>query len=236
MTSQFAEKAATIRSSGRWGALNNKISLLGQNADDTNFWLISVYSGLLYRVLCEFDALERVYNENDSDDISLLSWRARNLFELSIWAIYVVGGENNARLLYEDAGRDGHDIINAFQSWGNRINLGSDWNDDLENSQETLIKNAQRVGVAEVQKTYTRMSKIAEQIGLQDHYSIVMKSLSKLAHPTALLIVGNISDKQMAVLRGSTYDQGCLFFLGAFEALERLVNRLIDQSNIGPNN
>lgn len=46
------------------------------------------------------------------------------------------------------------------------------------------------------------------------------KLLSKLAHPTAMLILGNAEVRKMQ--KDSVLANGCLFFVGAFTALENI--------------
>jgi hypothetical protein len=44
--------------------------------------------------------------------------------------------------------------------------------------------------------------------------------LSKFAHPTAMRILAPPDEKREALQRDRVFSQGCLFFTGAFHALE----------------
>lgn len=47
------------------------------------------------------------------------------------------------------------------------------------------------------------------------------KLLSKFAHPTAMLILGNYSET-LEIQKDLVFANGCLFFVGAFIALENI--------------
>jgi hypothetical protein len=44
--------------------------------------------------------------------------------------------------------------------------------------------------------------------------------LSKFAHPTAMRILAQHDEKREALQRDCFFSQGCLFFTGAFHAIE----------------
>src|SRR6266851_3313321 len=105
MFSRFVEEAAAIRTSGRWEAVNAAIERLAENPGEDNGWYVQVIGGLCFCVFSEYLSLKRAYDEHRDRGSSLLAWRARNLLELSMWSLYSSKGRENARRLYEDAGR-----------------------------------------------------------------------------------------------------------------------------------
>ena len=53
-----------------------------------------------------------------------------------------------------------------------------------------------------------------------EHFSLSYKMLSKFAHPTAMRILAPPDEKREALQRDCLFSHGCLFFTGAFNALE----------------
>src|SRR5258708_29492264 len=60
-----------------------------------------------------------------------VAWRARNLLELSVWSTYSAKNGDNARRVYEDAGRDVRGVYDAFIKWGTATAQAADWLDPL---------------------------------------------------------------------------------------------------------
>jgi hypothetical protein len=79
-------------------------------------------------VFYEYAALKEAYTvPPPKDDLALLSWRARNLLELSVWATFCARDRNKARQFFEDLGRDASNLLKAFQTWGEATNQSPDW-------------------------------------------------------------------------------------------------------------
>jgi hypothetical protein len=55
---------------------------------------------------------------------------------------------------------------------------------------------------------------------LGDHFSVGYVMFSKFARPTAMQILAIPSEAQTALQNDVFFSQGCVFFTGAFEALE----------------
>jgi ClpP class serine protease len=140
------------------------------------------------------------------------------LLEISVWAIYATRTRNNARRLYEDAGRDIRGIYDAFSKWGDRTHQG----DVYRAAKVELATNAKLLGgIDSIEGKYKPVAEAADELGLGEYYSVIYKLLSKFAHPTAMLMLGNIDAEKRRLQRGFFYGQGCLQFTTAFSELER---------------
>ena len=104
--SRLVDAAADISTSGRWAAVNARIEYLAANPGVDNGWYVQVLGSLCFQMFSEYLLMKRSYEEERDADSSLLAWRARNLLELSVWSIYCSKSRENARRIYEDAGRD----------------------------------------------------------------------------------------------------------------------------------
>ena len=212
------QEATNIALSGRGKAVNDKIEQMVANPALANAWSIKVFGPLCFALISEFFALQKAYDKGNGTDCALLAWRARNLFEISIWCTYCNSSDENARRFYEDAGHDGTDLLTGLEKWGAITGQEADWLEGVRNSKAKLAENAQKVDVDLSEGTYTRVRAAAETCGLLEYYNIIFKYLSKFAHPTALQIIGNIPAQKK--LRDGIFEQGCVFFVAAFADLE----------------
>jgi hypothetical protein len=220
--SQFIANAASIKESGRWTALNERITKMAANPGLGNEWYVQLFGQLCYQVLSEYSSLKRVYDEKQNRDASLLAWRSRNLLELSVWATYFAKSMANARRLYEDAGRDAHELIGVFEAWGQKSGQSPDWLNSLENGKINIATHAANEGITTLDDRYMSVDNAAADCGMASHYKVFSKMLSKFVHPTALQILGRIDDVKLSLQREVFFSLGCLFFTGAFTALENL--------------
>ncbi len=219
--SQFVADAANVKDSGRWAAMNEKIKALAENRGVGNAWQVELLSALCFQVFSEYLRLKDA-RMGERIDPSLLAWRARNLLELSVWSAYFARSRENARRLYEDAGRDAKDVLDVFEQWGQAAEQSADWLSVLAEGKHDLSHRAATEGIETLDGSYMRVAKAADECGLKE-FGVPNKMLSKFAHPTAMQILG-ISDEAKQVLqRDMFYGLGCLFFVGAFTALENCV-------------
>jgi hypothetical protein len=217
---RFVDDAAKIGTSGRWDAVNAAIEKLAANPGLDNEWYVQLFGSLCYQVFSEYLLLKNAYAEKRERDASLLAWRARNLLELSVWSIYFTKSRENARRLYEDAGRDVLEILGAFERWGRATAQSADWLRPLTSEKQDLSQRAEAEGIETLEGSYKRVADAAKDCGFVEHYSLSFKMLSKFAHPTAMQILGGSDEAKHALQRDCFFSQGCLFFTGAFVALE----------------
>ena len=220
--SQFVADAANITESGRWAAMSEKIVCLAKNPGVGNAWQAQLLEALCYQVFSEYRRL-RDARAAERPDPSLLAWRARNLLELSVWSTYFGRSRENARRLYEDAGRDAKNLLDAFERWGQTAGQPVDWLSAIADGKNDLSLRATSEGIESLDGRYMRVEDAASQCGLKDVFKTMNKILSKFAHPTAMQILGVADDEKQSLQRDTFYALGCCFFLGAFGALEKSV-------------
>jgi len=224
--SRLIDIAASIATSGRWAAVNAEVERLAANPGEGNAWYAEVLGSLCFQVFSEYLLLKAAYEEKPEGDCSLLAWRARNLLELSVWSIYSANDRHNARRLYEDAGRDVLGVVDAFIKWGTASAQGADWLGPLEQAKDDLTRRATLNGIDSLDGSYKKVSNAAKECGIGSQFSLSFKMLSKFTHPTAMRILAGADEAKNALLRDLFFSNGCLYFVGAFEALER---QLIDR-------
>jgi hypothetical protein len=134
--------AAGIAASGRWAAVNARIEALAPNPGPDNAWWVQIFASLCSQNFSEYLSLKRAYEDKQKDDVALLAWRARNLLELSVWSTYSAKNRDNARRVYEDAGRDVRGVYDAFIKWGTATAQAADWLDPLATAKQDLSERA----------------------------------------------------------------------------------------------
>lgn len=216
---KFVTDAADVKKSGRWNAMNVKIQRLAAKPSAGDEWHVQLFGSICYQVFSEYHRLESAYGA-ERENASLLAWRARNLLELSVWSRYFVTSREHARRLYEDAGRDVLDLLSAFEKWGQVTAQSADWLDPLVSGKQDLSRRATADGIETLEGSYKRVAEAAKDCGMSDHFTLSFKMLSKFAHPTAMQILGAPDEGRHALQRDCFFSQGCLFFTGAFVALE----------------
>ena len=224
--SAFVDDAASIATSGRWDALNERIKEMAANpGGPDNVWWVDLFAGLCSQMFSEYLLLKRAYQESAPRDVSVLAWRARNLLELSVWAMYCASSRENARRLYEDAGRDVSGIFNAFRKWGEATAQESEWFHRGTSAQQHLSDRASSEGIASLAGQYKEVREAAREVGIGEDFGVFNKILSKFAHPTAMQIVLSRPNEAKVTVqqREWFFGLGCLFFTGAFSALEKQV-------------
>jgi hypothetical protein len=217
--SRLVDEAANISGSGRWAAVNERIEYLSAHPGVDNSWWVQLLGSLCFQVFSEYLSLKRAH-EGKRDGASLLAWRARNLLELSVWCLYCSKSRDNARRVYEDAGRDVLGLFSAFTKWGTATVQDPEWLDLFTGAKQDLSKRAASDGIASLGGAYKQVSEAARESGIGDHFSLSYRMLSKFAHPTAMRILAPPDEARDALQKDCFFSQGCLFFTGAFAALE----------------
>ncbi len=218
--SRLVDAAADISTSGRWAAVNARIEQLAANPGVDNAWYVQVLGSLCFQMFSEYLLLKRSYENEPEADSSLLAWRARNLLEISVWSMYCTKSRENARRLYEDAGRDTAGVFSAFTKWGAATAQASDFLEPFASAKQDLSNRAAAEGIDSLDGPYKQVSEAAKECGFGDHFSLSYKMLSKFAHPTAMRILAPPNIEKNSLQRDCFFSQGCLFFTGAFASLE----------------
>ncbi len=215
----WIEAAKSINLSGRWKAINNR--LIELNSDPKNYkdWRVQVLAGLCAQVFVEYKQVRKVF-EREDEYCSAIAWYARNLLELYVWAKYCTASEENARVFYEDEVRDSLDLVNQIETWGETTKQGADWLAIFPPAKDRLKKNADLQGIEDLDDNYSRIAKIAREMGIHLEFGVSNKLLSKYAHPTALLVFMQRKPENIKIMRKMFYEKACFFFLSAFQCLE----------------
>src|ERR1700722_9166601 len=213
--------AAQIYSSGAMNAFATAIKELG-DAGGPHGWYIELLAGLGDTANTEFTLLTNAYE--GKEETPLLAWRARNLLELCTWSMYSEAKKENARRLYEDAGRDEQDIYDLFHAWGTKTDQDASFLDPLAKAKVDLAARAAAEGIGTLEGPYKRIAAAANESGNRD-FKVGYKLLSKFAHPTALRIMGVPSEQQTTAQREQFFGMGCLYFAGAFHALDNCLRK-----------
>ena len=119
-----------------------------------------------------------------------------------MWSNWCAKSRDNARYVYEDAGRDVADIFDAFMKWGTETAQPTDWLDPIATAKQDLSKQALLLGgIQSLEGAYKRVSEAAKDCGIGEHFALSYKLLSKFAHPTAMQILAGPDNQQEALLR-----------------------------------
>jgi len=209
----YVEMASGVAASGRWDKLNGVIKQLWASRETCEEWRLEVLASLSSRIFREYLSLKKDYES--VQDPSLLAWRARNLLELSVWAMFCSKDVVNAHQFYGDRRRDVMGILNAFIKWGKGTGADRAWLEEIEESKGKVFQSG-----SEHEDSVTLVRNAAAKCGLSEHFALSYKFLSKFTHPTAMCVLDRSGADDIAVQRDVFFSQGCLHFTGAFDALE----------------
>jgi hypothetical protein len=218
------DEAAVIATSGRWEAVNERIAFLCRKPAPHDGWWVELFSSLCQEIFSEYLSMKGAYENKRYGDSAVIAWRSRNLLELSVCAIFCAKSIDNTRRVYEDAGRDVRGIFDVFIKWGTATAQPSDWLDPISTAKEELAAQAlSEHGIDSLDGPYKEVRDAAEECGFGLHFNAGFKLASKFAHPTAMRILAQYDETKEALLQDIFFSQGCLYFVGAFGAIEGLL-------------
>ncbi|MGD1212146.1 MAG: DUF5677 domain-containing protein [Candidatus Acidiferrales bacterium] len=221
--SKFINLANDIAESRRWATVNENLARLAKSGAGEAWWT-RVFSALAAQLFSEYLSLKEAHG-NARAEPALMAWRARNLLEITVWCIYCSKSRENARRLFEDAGRDVREMIDGFKKWGIAANMQGDWMEYFKAAEQDLSRRAASAGVGSLDGSYKRVSAAANNCGLGDHFRLTHGFLSKFVHPTAMQIVSEKDEARAAFQKDLFFSHGCLYFTGGFTALEDRIVR-----------
>lgn len=147
----------------------------------------------------------------DQEALSTAAWNARNLLELWVWTAYCSASRENARRFHDDTVRDFLGLIQLSSAMAKPVGI----EDVHASTNEEKLKRiaAERFGLKSFDSNYTKVADAAKAVGLQEWYAPNYRFLSKLAHPTAGLVIGIMhqSDYALRGLQASCTTQGMYF-------------------------
>ena len=98
---------------------------------------------------------------------------------------------------------------------------GLNWLDPLVTAKQALSERARLVdGIESLEGRYKQVGAAAEECGIGEQFRLSYKMLSKCAHPSAMQILFPPDEARAALQKDCFFSQGCLFFTGAFVAVE----------------
>lgn len=157
----------------------------------------------------------------------MIAWRARNLLEISIWSLYCAQNKENARIFYEDAGRDVVGIFNALTTWGKATSQDNNWLHPIEKAKQDISARAESEGIESLEGSYKQVRNAASECKMGQHFNVSYKFLSKFAHPTAMVIIAPPDSEKEKLQKDVFFSEGCMSFVNAFGALEGLLSVLV---------
>jgi hypothetical protein len=212
--------AELIRTGGRWEALNAKITAIAANPSLGNDWYLQTLAALAFHLFREYFGLEHAHREVGENDISIVAWRARNLLELWVWALYCTKTKENARRFYDDAARDILNVTADFKKRAARTEIVRELVERVTATEQRLHERAALEGVETLDGSYKQVREAARECGIESYYGLIFKIASKFAHPTAMLLLA-LPSRVEESMREFFLGEGCVFFIGAFAALEK---------------
>jgi hypothetical protein len=140
----FVAEAAAVKTEGRWRELNERVTWVAAHPFKGMEWHGELFGSLCYQVFSEYHRLTQTYERSEARDAAALAWSARNLLELSVWYQCFTSSVETARQLYEDAERDAHDLLKAFERWGRESDFPPDWYEPITAERERLKRRTGR--------------------------------------------------------------------------------------------
>jgi hypothetical protein len=182
------------------------------------------YYGLVSKMLLGLNrACNGLLKTMDEDNLSGAAWNARNCLELWVWAEYCSKSRENAWRFHGDALRDMQGI---FEAHGAICRVFGQKNEFEISGQDALNRVAvAKLGLQSVDSNYLKVLEAAKSVGLEPRYASNNKFLSKLAHPTAGLVIGLMHNDREPLwnLQMSCTTFGMYFAGQCVMALERIV-------------
>jgi hypothetical protein len=122
------------------------------------------------------------------DALPLVAWNARNMVELAVWIRYCGRSPENARRFHEDTLRDLKGLIDSLAELHRLVGATYELEQTAHAGLNQLAQ--EKLGLESIDANYERVSSAAKNVGWSNWYIPVNKFLSKLAHPTAILVIG----------------------------------------------
>lgn len=213
-------QAALIEESGRWAAFNTKLSGLAQ-AGVQDPWKLQVIAGLAATTFAEAHRIVSAAQTNG--DEALLAWTVRNLLELSVWSKFAEKSCANMRRIFEDAGRDADELYRSVITELGIENQLATAHDHIFSGRNNLKARAAFEGIDDLESKFLDVRSAAKAIEFESEFQFYNKQLSKLAHPTAMRIVGTKTQEAETISRGFYLGVGCMFFSEAFTSQEQFL-------------
>jgi hypothetical protein len=208
----------------------NRLNELLEKVDHSRGYIEDWYADLILKISLSIGRVcNDLFKTTEQDALPAAAWNARNLLELWVWTKYCSTSRDKARHLHEDAVRD----MMGLAALHSKMCEVAGVDDELGAvGQEKLRKiAADQLGLATIDANYTKVAEAAKNLGLQSQYAPTNQFLSKLAHPTAGLVVGIMhqSDDSLRGLQCSCTAMGLYFAGQCVLAMDEIVSAATSQ-------
>lgn len=182
------------------------LALLGRLkiANETGLLLEPWRAGMLEHFAGElgFWYLRMRFLPHDWANLPIIAFCARGLLELRVWAAYCTKSPENARRFYGDKFRDGTDFYDALKRLVAPFPDAPSLIDQIERAKLELAALAASVGSVPPDDAHTRVTYAAEEIGFGDTFRNANKVLSKIAHPSAMIVLNYFTPENSTSIDG----------------------------------
>lgn len=203
------------------------IVLLTRLKDESSV-LESWHSDMLNHLAGElsFWHLRMAFLPHDWQSVPVIAFGARGLLELYVWAEYCTASMENARKFYDDKFRDGMDFYDAMQRLLGLFSAGPTLAERIDQARANISSLAASVGSDSPAEMYTQVAEAAKAVGLAEFYRNANKLLSKLAHPSAMMVLNYVTPATQSSLHDIAMFAKFIGFLAEAEAWQTIANYL----------
>lgn len=173
---------------------------------------------LLSEVMNTFKELCLACNE---DNASRSAWATRNLLELWIWCSYCAPSEQNTRELVQDVFRDSSGMINAGLELVSMSPDFAAFAPEINKTRSRLEDLAKEAGLSKADHKYKKVSEVATELGpdVANAFKYFNIILSKLVHPTSIVIMNLYSTSFMNSFVNVSYGLGAMLARTSIDAI-----------------
>lgn len=163
-----------------------------RSSDVEEDWYRDVFAGIVLRTRQVQLTLKRTFREGG--DIGVLSWAARTLLELKLWACYAAKSRDNAMRFSKDMYIDSFTAHRAISKGIDALEehpFKAEMSSMQANTLVTLKPKMDAAGVTE-KDPYLSLRPIAKDTGWTAEYDAAFVTLSKYLHATALSVMQTV--------------------------------------------
>lgn len=173
-----------------------------------------------------FGHLRMAFLPHDWQSVPVIAFGARGLLELWVWAAYCTASTEHARKFYDDKFRDGMDFYDALERLLSLFSDCPNLAEQIEQAKANMDSLAASVGSDAPTEMYTQVAEAAKAVGLADFYRNANKLLSKLAHPSAMMVLNYVTPAVQSSLHDIAIFAKFIGFLAEAEAWQTIANYL----------
>jgi hypothetical protein len=190
--------------------LDQLLSAVNESRRKTEDWYANLVAKIIIGIARSCDDLLKTIEQ---EALSAAAWNARNLLELWVWTSYCSASRENARRFHDDAVRDFIGLIQLNSKMAKSAGIEDVYTATNEEKLRSIAVKS--FGLESFDSNYTKVADAAKAVGLEKQYAPAYRFLSKLAHPTAGLVIGIMHQSEVSLrgLQASCTTQG-LYYAG----------------------